>query len=54
MIGLSRSFVALRLALFFCCAVAPSLSAIAGSFADGGTTGVSAMMVSSSLSTFFY
>ncbi|EKM77606.1 hypothetical protein AGABI1DRAFT_77109 [Agaricus bisporus var. burnettii JB137-S8] len=45
MISLSRSFVALRLFLFFSCAISPSLSATAGSFADGGTTGVSAMMM---------
>ena len=42
----SRSFVVLRLALVLSLAVSPSFSATAGSFADGGSTQISAMMVS--------
>ncbi|KXN86977.1 Galactose oxidase [Leucoagaricus sp. SymC.cos] len=45
MLSLSRSFVALRLALFLSLAVSSSLSANAGSFADGGDMQVSAMMM---------
>ncbi|KAF9451543.1 copper radical oxidase [Macrolepiota fuliginosa MF-IS2] len=45
MLGLSRSFATVPLALALGWAVSPTLSASAGSFANGGDTGVSAMMM---------